>query len=167
LFVNKQNLKTHHKPFKKQMDIGEIIHQKSFKSAHQKAVLNIMYTGGWLQLEQTQLLRFYEISAQQYNVLRILRGRTPAPATVAYIQERMLDRMSNASRLVDKLEVKELVTREPSKLDRRQTNIFITNKGLGMLQEMDVLIQGEETRFSHLTEDEAHQLSDLLDKLRG
>jgi DNA-binding MarR family transcriptional regulator len=75
--------------------------------------------------------------------------------------------MSNASRLVDKLEVKELVTREPSKLDRRQTNIFITNKGLGMLQEMDVLIQGEETRFSHLTEDEAHQLSDLLDKLRG
>jgi DNA-binding MarR family transcriptional regulator len=149
------------------MDIGEIIHQKRFKSAHQKAVLNILYTAGWLQLEQTHWFKPYEISVQQYNVLRILRGSSPEPATVAYIQERMLDRMSNASRLVDKLEVKSLVRREPSQQDRRQTNIFITKKGLEMLQEIDVVFQGEEFRFSNLSESEAIQLSDLLDKLRG
>lgn len=149
------------------MDIGEIIHQKSFRSSHQKAVLNILYTAGWLNLEQTHIFRPYELSVQQYNVLRILRGRFPEPATVAYIQERMLDKMSNASRLVDKLEDKQLVTRVPCKTDRRQTDIFITDKGLELLLSIDREFDGEQKRFSHLTEEEAETLSNLLDKLRG
>lgn len=149
------------------MDIGEIIHQKSFKSPHQKAILNIIYTAGWLQLEQTKLFRPYEVSPQQYNVLRILRGRKPQYATVAYIQERMLDRMSNASRLVDKLEDKELVVRTPSKSDRRQTNISITLKGMELLETIDIAFEGESVRYANLNEQEAETLSNLLDKLRG
>jgi DNA-binding MarR family transcriptional regulator len=149
------------------MDIGEVIHQKSFKSPHQKAILNIMYTAGWLQLEQTHIFRPFELSPQQYNVLRILRGRKPDFATVAYIQERMLDRMSNASRLVDKLEDKKLVQRSPSKSDKRQTNISITTKGLELLAKIDEAFEGENIRFAALTENEADILSDLLDKLRG
>jgi DNA-binding MarR family transcriptional regulator len=149
------------------MDIGEIIHQKSFKSPHQKAILNIIYTAGWLQLEQTHIFRPFELSPQQYNVLRILRGRKPDFATVAYIQERMLDRMSNASRLVDKLEDKGLVRRSPSKSDKRQTNIAITPKGLELLAKIDEDFEGENIRFANLTENEADILSSLLDKLRG
>ncbi len=149
------------------MDIGEVIHQKSFKSSHQKAILNIIYTAGWLQLEQTHIFRPFELSPQQYNVLRILRGRKPGFATVAYIQERMLDRMSNASRLVDKLEDKALVRRSPSKLDKRQTNISITPKGLDLLAKIDEALEGENVRFANLTENDADILSNLLDKLRG
>lgn len=149
------------------MDIGELIHQKSFKSPHQKAILNIIYTAGWLQLEQTKFFRPYEISPQQYNVLRILRGRKPEFATVAYIQERMLDRMSNASRLVDKLEDKKLAIRTPCQSDKRQTNISITPKGLELLATIDIAFEGESVQFANLSEQEAETLSNLLDKIRG
>lgn len=149
------------------MEIGQIIHQKAFKSPHQKAILNLIYTAGWLQLEQTHMFRPFELSPQQYNVLRILRGRRPEFATVAYIQERMLDRMSNASRLVDKLEDKKLVRRTPSVSDKRQTNISITTKGLTLLGTIDLQFEGEAARYATLNEEEAETLSRLLDKLRG
>lgn len=149
------------------MEIGKAIHQKKFRSTHHKAIINIMYTAGWLQHEQTKFLRPYEISPQQYNVLRILRGRFPEPASVSYIQERMLDNMSNASRLIDKLELKQLVDKKTCGSDRRQVDIFITQSGLDMLSELDQIMTAEDKKYEALTKEEADILSNLLDKLRG
>jgi len=148
------------------MEIEKAIHQKQFRNAHHKAVVNILYTAGWLTLLQTQLLRKHGISPQQYNVLRILRGKYPEPATVAYIQDRMLDKMSNASRLVDKLVLKLLVERKPCLQDRRQVDIFITEGGLSLLSDIDIEMGSDEMQFSKLSSDEANMLSHLLDKLR-
>jgi DNA-binding MarR family transcriptional regulator len=148
------------------MEIEKAIHQKQFRNAHHKVVVNILYTAGWLTLMQTKLLRKHGISPQQYNVLRILRGKYPEPATVAYIQDRMLDKMSNASRLVDKLVLKQLVERKPCLQDRRQVDIFITEAGLSLLSDIDLEMGSDEMQFSKLSTDEAHMLSHLLDKLR-
>ncbi|NBV14106.1 MAG: MarR family transcriptional regulator [Sphingobacteriia bacterium] len=149
------------------MEIGEEIQQKKFSSAFQKATINILFTSSWLQLEQTHILREFDISPQQFNVLRILKGRHPEPGSVAIIQERMLDRMSNASRLVDKLEAKKLVVRKPCKEDRRQVNVSITEEGMALLLKVNEFIQIQEGRFNKLTEEEALLLSDLLDRFRG
>jgi DNA-binding MarR family transcriptional regulator len=149
------------------MEIGKAIHQKQFRNPHQKAVINILYTSGWLTLEQTKFLRKHGLSPQQYNVLRILRGKFPEPATVAYIQDRMLDKMSNASRLVDKLVIKDLVARKPCIEDRRQVDTFITDAGLQLLSDIDIDMESDEQRFKNLSDNEAEMLSFLLDKVRG
>jgi len=100
-------------------------------------------------------------------VLRILRGQYPTPATVNLLIERMLDKTSNASRIVDKLEAKELVTRKQCPADRRTVDILITDKGLKLLQEMDEVEGGELVGVRNLSAEEAEQLSLLLDKVRG
>ena len=113
------------------------------------------------------ILKPFDLTAQQYNVLRILRGQYPNPITVNGIIDRMLDKMSNASRLVDKLLAKELATRCDNKEDRRACDVRITEKGLEVLKEIDVLQESWETSFSNLTPEEAETLSGLLDKLRN
>lgn len=145
----------------------DIKQQKPFKSPYQKLVVNILFTNNWMNSDQMSILKPFDLTAQQYNVLRILRGQYPNPITVNAIIERMLDKMSNASRLVDKLLLKELVTRCDNKDDRRACDIRITQKGLEVLKEIDVLQESWETSFSNLTPDEAESLSNLLDKLRG
>src|SRR5690606_16366363 len=97
----------------------------------------------------------------------ILRGQHPQPATVSLLIERMLDKTSNASRIVDKLEVKGLVTRKQCPADRRTVDVLITDKGLGLLKEMETIEGGEATGIKNLTEEEAITLSDLLDKIRN
>lgn len=149
------------------MEIGEAIKQKQFKSARQKAVINILYTASWLNAESTRMMKPFGISAQQFNLLRILRGQHPNPASIGLIQERMLDRMSNASRLVEKLRVKKLVERKACDEDRRQVDVFITKKGLELLAKLDVLMKEQEEQQHHFTEAEAEQLSALLDRFRG
>lgn len=145
----------------------DIKQQKPFKTPYQKVVVNILYTNNWLSSLQVDISRKYGITPQQYNVLRILRGQYPNPITVNAIIERMLDKMSNASRLVDKLLAKGLVTRQENKDDRRACDIQITKEGLNVLEEMDVLQQQMDESLKTLTEQEANQLSFLLDKLRG
>ena len=149
------------------MKIEEEIKQKTFKSAHQKAYINTIYTANWLQLRQSANFKPYGITLPQYNVLRILRGQYPTPATVNLLIERMLDKTSNASRIVDKLEAKELVTRKQCPADRRTVDILITDKGLKLLQEMDEVEGGELVGVRNLSAEEAEQLSLLLDKVRG
>src|SRR5688572_20535772 len=105
--------------FAPDMKLEEEIRQGKFKSEHHKAVLNIIYTAGWLNGIHTRILKKYGISPQQFNILRILRGQHPKPATINLLIERMLDKMSNASRLVDKLKVKGLVERRQCDQDRR------------------------------------------------
>ncbi|WP_337041276.1 MarR family winged helix-turn-helix transcriptional regulator [Emticicia sp. 17c] len=145
----------------------DIKQQKPFKSPFQKLVVNILYTNNWMNNDHHNILKPYGLTAQQYNVLRILRGQYPNPITVNGIIERMLDKMSNASRLVDKLLVKNLVTRCDNKDDRRACDVKITTKGLDVLKEIDVMQEQWESSFSSLTPEEAETLSNLLDKLRG
>ncbi|HEU4717357.1 MAG TPA: MarR family transcriptional regulator [Bacteroidia bacterium] len=148
------------------MSLEDEIKQKQFSSIYQKLGLNILFTSSWLQTIQQRLFKPYGITTQQYNVLRILRGQHPNPASVGLIQERMLDRSSNASRLVDKLVDKKLVERNTCPKDRRQVDILISPAGLKLLSELDGVIAQHEETFRVLTEEEARTVSDLLDKFR-
>lgn len=132
----------------------------------QKATLNIIFTAGWLRCNQTRLFKAYGLSGEQYNVLRILRGQRGKAIGVNGIQERMLDKSSNASRLIDKLKDKNLVERIGCKNDRRSVEIFITEAGTELLQQLDAGVMEEEDKSIRLSEEEAIQLNNLLDKLR-
>jgi DNA-binding MarR family transcriptional regulator len=145
------------------------IKQTSFQSEGQKAYLNILFTSGWLSLRQAAGFRPYGLTLPQFNVLRILRGQHPKPATVAMLIERMLDKTSNASRIVDKLEEKKLVTRTVCPANRRAVDIRITEAGLALLQQIDEsgLTDFRRQGLDTLSEDELKQLNDLLDKLRA
>jgi MarR family transcriptional regulator, 2-MHQ and catechol-resistance regulon repressor len=149
------------------MSIENDIQQKTFKNPYQKVIINLMYTHSWLTGHQAKRLKPFGLTVQQYNVLRILRGQHPRPATVNLIIERMIDKMSNASRLVDKLLAKKLVERRVCPQDRRAVDVLITEEGLNLLAKIDVLQAEWEKTFSGLSPDEALQLSDLLDKMRG
>jgi DNA-binding MarR family transcriptional regulator len=143
------------------------IKQKSFPSPFHRMVVNIMFSGNWMQKELSGLLRPYGLSLQQHNVLSILRGQHPQPSTLGLIQERMLDRMSNATRLVDKLIEKGLVDRCQCAENRRKVDIMITAAGLNLLQQTDAIIREIPVRFSKLTAEEATLLGNLLDKVRA
>ncbi|MBC5993443.1 MarR family winged helix-turn-helix transcriptional regulator [Pontibacter cellulosilyticus] len=149
------------------MKIEDEIKQKAFKSAHQKAFINVVYTSGWLQQQQAAFFKPFGVTLPQFNILRILRGQHPEPATISLLIERMLDKTSNASRIVDKLELKGLVTRKQCPADRRTVDVLITDKGLDLLKQMEGKEGGEVTGIKNLTEEEAMQLSNLLDKVRG
>jgi len=148
------------------MKIEEEI-QGKFEDDYHKAVVNLSYSYGWL----SNLLRFelskYDLTSQQFNVLRILRGQHPKPATVNLLKERMVDKMSDASRIVDRLIQKELVSRCTSHHDRRAVDIVISPKGLDTLAEMDKNFHTADLIKNNITPEEAAQLSSLLDKLRG
>lgn len=148
------------------MTLEEEIQQTTFTSYQQKAMLNLSFTAGWIRCMHTRLFKNYGISGEQYNVLRILRGQKGNAIGVNGIQERMLDKNSNASRLIDKLKDKNFVERVGCKNDRRQVEIFITELGMALLSEIDVLIKEQEEAAVNLNEAEAEQLNILLDKLR-
>ena len=148
------------------MSIEQDIKQTNFKSPYSKAVINVLYTNNWLQSMQVEIFKPFDLTLQQYNVLRILRGQYPNPITVIAIIERMLDKMSNASRLVDKLLAKDLVMRRLCPQDRRAVDVIITEKGLELLGEIDALQSQWESKLHGLSESEALQLSELLDKMR-
>ena len=149
------------------MKIEEEIKQSAFKDVYQKAYINVVYTSNWLDQKQAALFKPYGLTLPQYNVMRILRGQYPKPATVNLLIDRMLDKTSNASRIVDKLEAKEVVTRKQCPTDRRTVDILITEKGLNLLQEMDSLGDGGQIGLKSLSQEEAEQLSGLLDKIRS
>lgn len=149
------------------MGIAEDIKQPKFKSEFQKASINIFYTASWLGEKHHSFFKAYGITAAQFNVLRILRGQYPNPSTVNLIIDRMLDRMSNASRIVDKLEGKGLVIRKQCPNDRRAVDVLISEKGLELLRDLDVTMEAYEQKLNKLSEEEAAQLNDLLDKFRS
>lgn len=139
-----------------------------FKTPYHRVMVNLIYTSNWLMDSQTRVLKPFKITLQQYNVLRILRGQHPSPIKVADITERMLDKMSNASRLVDKLVAKQFVLRTECPSDRRAVDVVVTDKGLELLNKIDVyLTEWADLQRQKLTEEEALLLSKLLDKLRG
>jgi DNA-binding MarR family transcriptional regulator len=146
--------------------IEDAIKQKKFKTNRHKAFVNILYTSSFLSAGTFRVLKPFGISEQQYNILRILKGQHPTPATIKSLTERMLDHMSNASRLVDKLLVKGMVNRVVCPSDRRQVNIGITNKGLEVLEASSLAMDKGVNPIDNLTEEEAEKLSYLLDKIR-
>lgn len=149
------------------MKIEEAIKQKAFTSEYHRLMVNLLFTSSWLQSLQSKAFKSYDLTSQQFNVLRILRGQHPKPATVNLITERMIDKMSNASRLVDRLIDKQLVVRTTCPNDRRAVDVRITEAGLKLLEELDKTASSWEKPLHQLTEEEAHQLNELLNKLRS
>jgi len=150
------------------MKLEEEIKQKNFSSPFQKMLLNVYYTSSWFGTQTARTLKPYKITLQQYNVLRILRGQQNKPASVGLIQERMLDKSSNASRLIDKLVLKKLVDRKTCPNDRRQMDIRITQKGLDLLAELDLPMSSTEILIGNaITAEEARMVNDILDRVRG
>ena len=151
------------------MRIEDEIKQPTFQNEGHKAFVNLVYTAGWLSGRQSAAFRAYGLTLPQFNVLRILRGQHPRPATVALLIERMLDKTSNASRIVDKLEEKKLVTRAVCPANRRAVDICITESGLRLLRQIDDdgLSDPSRNGFNQLTETELRQLNQLLDRIRA
>ncbi len=151
------------------MRIEDEIKQATFQNEGQKAAINLMFTSGWMAGRQAAAFRPYGLTLPQFNVMRILRGQHPKPATVALLIERMLDKTSNASRIVDKLEEKKLVTRNVCPANRRAVDICITESGLRLLRQIDDdgLTDPSRNGFDQFTEAELRQLNQLLDKIRG
>jgi DNA-binding MarR family transcriptional regulator len=149
------------------MKIEKELHQNTFNSINHKLALNLMFTNNWILESQSRLLKPYSFTQPQYNVLRILRGSFPEPLTVNSIIDRMLDRMSNVSRLVDKLLEKGYVHRAQSTDDRRAVDIIISEKGKEILAEIDELQSVWEVNFSTISPEDAEKLNDLLDILRS
>jgi DNA-binding MarR family transcriptional regulator len=147
------------------MRLEDEIMQKKFKSEFNKLLVNVIYTGNWVNKVNTKFLKQFGLTPQQYNLLRILRGQHPNCASVNLLTERMLDKMSNASRLVEKLRIKGLVERAECPHDRRRVEVSLMEKGLKLLKEIDDIEY--EKNFKNLTKAEAKLLNGLLDKFRG
>jgi len=144
-------------------DISKDI-QSTFPSEKVKALINIKYTANWINSKENEFFKPFGISPQQFNILRILRGAGKA-IKVQEIKDRMIERAPNATRLMDKLCSKNCIERIPCPEDRRVVHIAITDDGLNLLKEIGNL--GEKRKIlDKLTEDEAKQLSNLLDKVR-
>ena len=147
--------------------INEEIKQKTFRNEHSKLMINILFTSSWLNSNQNQVFKKHDLTPQQFNSLRILRGQYPNAASVIMLKDRMIDKMSNVSRIIDKLKSKELVTRKSCKEDRRQVDIKITQKGLDLLTVLDEQLLVWEKKLTNISEQEAEVINGLLDKWRG
>jgi len=149
------------------MRIDEEIKTSKFEDNYHKLVINIAYTDGWLGNLFRCKFEKHNLTQQQFNILRILRGQYPNPATINLLKERMIDKMSDASRIVDRLVQKGFVSRCTNNKDRRAVDIRISETGLDILNTMDNEFRAKDFLEKNLTEEEAGQLSELLDKLRG
>lgn len=149
------------------MKIEEEIKQPKFRSQHQKAGINLIYTANWLLANQQEFFKPYGITTSQFNILRILRGQHPNKISGVEIKSRMLDRHSDIPRLLDRLVKKELIIKTVCPSDKRAADVTITDQGLALLDEMDALIDEREAAQLPLSKEEAVQLNDLLDKCRG
>ena len=148
------------------MNIEEEIQQKKFKSAHHKALLNLIYTANWIQYRQQEFFKQFGITGQQFNILRILRGQHPKSISATLIKSRMLDRNSDVSRLLDRLELKQWISKTTCPSDKRATDVSITETGLELLKIIDKA-EKEVPPTLTLTEEESEILSNMLDKCRG
>ena len=148
------------------MSLEQDIQQSKFRNEHQKVVVNLLYTVGWLKEQTRTIFEAEDITPQQFNILRILRGSHPKPLSTLAIRDRMLEKMSDTSRIVDRLIVKGLVKKITCVSDRRLVDVQITDKGKKLLEridrkddEMDAIVKG-------LNTEEAKELNQLLDKIR-
>ena len=149
------------------MRLEEEIKQPHFRDPFEKAILNIRFTSNWLNQVMLSVLKQYGLSEEQYNVLRILRGQHPSPSPLRLISERMLNRMSNVTRLVEKLRQSGWVTREVCPHNRRKVDILITEEGLSLLKQIAPTLEEVIQQQRHISDEEVAELNRILDKFRG
>lgn len=149
------------------MQLEKEISASRFESVHQMAVVNVMFTYGWCNEQLKKVMSPYDITTQQFNILRILRGQHPNPSTINLLKSRMLDKMCDASRIVDRLVQKGHVLKTTSPTDKRAVDILITKTGLLLLGQIDREVDLSAMVAPNLTEEEAISLNILLDKMRG
>ena len=147
------------------MGIEKDIQQTNFRNEFQKMSINIIYTANWLNEKMGQILATEDITQQQFNILRILRG-SECPLSTLKIRERMLDKMSDTSRIVDRLIVKGLVEKTACIKDKRLVDITISKKGLQLLEKLDSLNEHIDSILKGVSEKEAQAMNQILDKLR-
>lgn len=148
------------------MGLEDEIVQKEFLDENHKALVNIIYTYSFITNKMSGFFKSRGITRQQFNVLRILRGQYPNSANLNLIKERMLDKMSDASRIVERLRIKKLIDRQQSVHDRREVEITISKVGLDLLEETDQEIGKFYRMFDSLSKEELKLLNSLLDKFR-
>jgi DNA-binding MarR family transcriptional regulator len=148
------------------MSIDKDIFQRKFRNEYQRAHINLIYTYNWLDEKVKRVFDEYDITTQQFNILRILRG-AGEPISTLQIRQRMLDKMSDTSRIVDRLIIKGLVKKVTCKTDRRLVDVSITTKGLQLLKQTDAHEKAMDGLLQALTVAEAATLNQLLDKIRG
>ena len=154
-------------PGKIMIKAEQSIEQTEFSSDNHKITLNFMFTYNWFKEEQKNFFKPYDITSQQFNVLRILRGNYPNPYTTSQVRDRMLDKMSDASRIVDRLVRKGLVVRSVTKSDKRLVDVVISRKGLELLDHIDEPLERfMEATFQNLTINEKNLFVDMLQKIR-
>lgn len=139
-----------------------------FRNEYHRGIINLIYTVNQLNYQFYQFLKSHRLTPQQYNTLKILRGfRNKAPLSIGFIKERLLDKNSDVSRIVDKLYERGLVSRSENSNDRRQKDVNITDKGLELIGSMDECERKVDTLLINLTGNEVKLLNSLLDKIRG
>ena len=148
------------------MRLEEEIQQTKFQNVRQKLLINLFYTSNVLSTKMQDFLKSEMLTMQQYNILRILRGQYPNPSTNSLVKERMLDKNSDVTRIIDRMIRDRLVSRVNCEYDRRRVDITITNIGLDKLKRLDAMSDQMETIASGLSEEESVQFNDMLDKLR-
>lgn len=149
------------------MGIENEIRQKHFTSENQKLIINLIFTTNWMTEKIREILAEEDITMQQFNILRILRGSYPQPLSTLTIRERMLDKMSDTSRIVHRMILKGLVSKKTCPLDKRLVDVSITAEGKKLLEKMDKKEKLMTDISGNLSTSEMKSLSDLLDKLRG
>jgi DNA-binding MarR family transcriptional regulator len=147
------------------MTLEKDINQQVFRSEYQKAIINLIYTFNWVNEKINKRFEPFDITQQQFNILRILRG-AGQPLSTLQIRQRMLDKMSDTSRIVDRLVKKGMVKKTICREDRRLVDILLSDKGKKLLQSMDGMNEEMESIFKYLSNEEAKILSVLLDKIR-
>ncbi len=147
------------------MSIEKDIQQQSFRNEYQKATVNLIFSANWLNEKIKQFLDSEDITPQQYNILRILRG-TKQPLSTLQIRERMLDKMSDTSRIVERLLRKGLVEKKICPADKRMVDVVISKKGIALLEKLDHRNEELDSLLQSLSPDEANALNGLLDKMR-
>ncbi len=149
------------------MKLEEEIKQKKFRTEKQKAILNIYYTNCFITSKVEALLKEFDLTTQQFNVLRIIRGQNGKAIPIGEIKKRMIDRSSDVSRIVERLRLKKLLERKIRPQDRRQMDVKITQGGLDLLKKIDAIEIQFDDILSNISENKVKQLNSLLDKIRG
>ncbi len=148
------------------MSLEKDINQKTFRNEYQKGVINLIYTYNWLNERMKSFFEKEDITSQQFNILRILRG-AGVPISTLQIRERMLDKMSDTSRIVDRLVLKGLAKKNICKNDKRLVDVSISTKGQKLLEKIDAYESKMDAVFGNLSQAEAKTLNNLLDKIRN
>jgi DNA-binding MarR family transcriptional regulator len=146
--------------------LEEAIKSNRFKGEKHKALINVMYSAYWIRNNLSIILKEFGVTLEQFNVLRILNGKHPEPMNVKDIASRIIEKSSNVPRIIDRLVAKKLAKRSPSKEDKRETMVSITENGINLLMEAVKLVDQNREQTINLTENEAKIINDLLEKMR-